>query len=162
MHFLPRTILFFVFICPGMLLEYGCKSSGSASESPTSAVLRSIEMDRSVCMQGCPEYTLKVFEDGRAEFYGKGNVDKLGNFVGQVDVEFNKLLWRTVDGADLKSKKGKYGMGNEDTQEITIKYVGEDFKKEIIFQSFEPIEINEIERHLKIIAENTEWKKPEE
>ena len=111
-------------------------------------------------MYPCPSYQVRVYEDGSAEFVGKENVEFIGSYNGEVEPDFNRILWKSVRDADLKSKKSKYGMGNEDTPEIVIKYSGEDFKKEITYQSFEPIEINEIERHLKIIAENTQWIKP--
>lgn len=113
-------------------------------------------------MHPCPSYEIRVFEDGSAEFIGKENTQYLGKYEGKVDPEFNRILWKSVRNADLEKKKNKYGMGNEDTQQISIKYSGQDFNKEIIFQSFEPIEINEIEQNLKIIAENTTWTKPQQ
>ena len=162
MHFLKKTVRNSLSLLMWSMLILSCKSSGPTSESPSTTTTRSIEMDRPPCSYGCPSYYLRVFEDGSAEFIGKENTEFIGDFIGKVDPEFNQILWKSVEAADLKNKKARYGTGNEDTPEIRIKYVGEDFDKEIIFQSFEPIEINEIERHLKIIAENTPWKKPEE
>jgi Domain of unknown function (DUF6438) len=152
-------ILLFIF---SLIWFSSCKSSGPAQESeksPVQQVSGFIEMERSPCMQECASYRVKVFENGSAEYFGLENTRFRGAFVGTVEPAFNHVLWRRVKEADLKKKKGKYGTGNEDTQEVTIRYSGNDFKKEIVFQSFEPIEIDEIERQLKIIAENTVWEK---
>lgn len=94
--------------CPFLLLTlvstwFSCKSASSAGAGAPVGVdtIPLVALQTAGCFGFCPVYTVTVYPDGRAQYFGAQNVELDGEAVFQLTADELRTLKASVDAANL-------------------------------------------------------------
>jgi len=154
-------LLSFIFLVT-IFLAQDCNRKGKDSlpEMESSEVMRVVKMTKNPCFGKCPVYTLTLFNNGKAEYVGQANVDKMGTFTKQIPTEQVADILRRLNAAKFWEMNDKYISPLADTPKIIISQFRKDTFKTVRGDNERPQALLDIEKTLVDIATNAEgWTK---
>ena len=111
------------------------------------------------CFGKCPVFEAKLFSNGTATWYGKMNVERLGNYEAKIDLEKIREIQRNADSMGYWDLYEKYPLENQVADlptTITSVRVG-DMIKTVRNTHDAPPDLTKFENYLLDIMEGLEW-----
>jgi len=146
-----------------VFLAQDCKNRTNKESLPeleTTEVMPVIKIVKNPCFGKCPTYAMTIQNDGKVEFVGRANVDKLGTFVKQLSTDQVALLIGRLNAAKFWEMEDKYLSGLADTPRVIISQLRKDSSKTVTGDHARPESLKLIQKTLDKIAESKEgWKK---
>jgi hypothetical protein len=136
--------------------------------------IKSVTLERTVCLGECPSYSVQIFSDGGVVYYGDRFVKSEGKHSYSIPVDSVKSLFRFIVRVKFFSLKDKYREGREirtkpDGTTVTLFVMVSDLpSKFITVQSRNlsktiedyyagPKELAELENMIDRIARTSQW-----
>lgn len=119
-----------------------------------------ISLERTMCYGPCPVYKVTFRSDGRAIFEGKGHVDKLGKYIGDIDERDFERLVKLLERLDFMSLDDNYSIPIEDNAHIITTIIHNDKTKTVDnYADAGPMEIWTVEKVIDGIIDDIYWEK---
>ena len=120
------------------------------------------ELRKTSCYGKCPVYSIKLYSDGRAIFYGNSNVDKEGLYEAFcTESDFFKIF-KAAELANYFVLRSQYPTDGRKIPDLpnTITYLKrEGLEKRIINRFDAPVDLLEFEKWLDGFFDKLDWRK---
>ncbi len=169
MNFSYGTITVWSFLIL-MLGFSSCKTSKEVIEEPEVVVDTSedtirepegllLSFSRGACFGRCPVYTLEIYQNEVARYYGKNYSDKEG--VWAIDLSKAQLakISNAAKEADFENLKTVYPSSIPDLPNSTYKYYGDGYEKSVSGKENLPESLTNLYTILDELNNSNEWKK---
>lgn len=119
------------------------------------------EFRRTSCYGKCPVYAIKLYSDGRAEFNGVANIEKIGLYEAHCDPQDFESLFTAAEKANYFVLRSQYPVDGQKLSDLpkTITYLKRNgLEKRIINNYDAPPALINFEKWLDIFFEALDWK----
>jgi uncharacterized protein DUF6438 len=123
------------------------------------------EIQRSSCYGKCPSYSIKLYSDGKAIYYGKANVDKIGYFEAYCDSQNFEAIFTAAEEIGYFAFRSQYPTDGRNLPDLpkTITYLKRGGLEKRIIDSFDaPSSLVQFEKWLDEFFNSLEWKNIED
>lgn len=157
MKILSFILLFTVFLAQDCKNR---KNTESIPEMNSTEVIPVLKLMTNACFGKCPMYALTLYNNGKAEYVGRANVDKMGTFTKQIPTEDVANLIKKFNEAKFWEMDDRYISDLSDTQKILITQFRNDKSKTVTGDHVRPESLKNLQKLMELIANNKEgWTK---
>ncbi|MFK7808737.1 MAG: DUF6438 domain-containing protein [Saprospiraceae bacterium] len=136
------------------------KNKESLPEMESSEVIPVVKLMKNACFGKCPMYSLTLYNNGKAEYVGRANVEKLGTFTKQIPTEKVASILRQLNAVKFWDMEDKYMSELSDTQKTIMTQFRKDTSKTVTGDHARPDILKPIEKELIAIADDSaDWTK---
>jgi len=135
-----------IFLIQLILVLASCASTSNLDTSNDSLL---IEMIRTRCLGNCPDYEVKIYENGNFEFRGAAHVPFIGEYSGKMDVKELKFLKDQLGNIDFFALKERYYQDISDLPTTYITYHKNGKTKKIMDYYGAPPELKALEESIQ-------------
>lgn len=132
-----KNLIFLFAICT---LVFSCNSTKTTTDTPTTSTDITVPvkpddtisdlddnplfyLHRESCRGTCPGYTYTIFESGKVDYLGQRNVERVGNFIAEMDKATLKALKKSANAIGCKKMDDSYVDANiADIPRWTLKF----------------------------------------
>lgn len=116
-----------------LLLSISCSNNKNITNISSSNIDEKITISliRTACFGTCPIYELSIQANGMVNYTGKGFVDNLGEFKGQIKTAKTKALFQKINTYDWEAYPEKFPIDNVDFPQWKLIYDSPMLKKEV-------------------------------
>lgn len=82
--------------------------------------IHSITLERTMCYGPCPVYRVTFNKDGKAIYEGRNNVDKIGRYVGEVDLSDFEKMSELLERLKFGELNSDYSADKENSELQTV------------------------------------------
>lgn len=136
------------------------KTDNSRPESePKKEVYEVIGFQKTACFGKCPVFQVKISNDGKATWYGKMNVEKLGWYEAQVTQDMIKSIKDKAQSLKYWDMEGEYPQGRKVADlPSTVTFIRKgDMLKQVVNTHQAPESLEEFEDYLEDIINGLRW-----
>lgn len=139
-----------------LLALVGCKRENSPAPVGEQAEPL-ITMEKTECFGTCPVYTIRIFADGRAEYEGIKNVQKIGRYQQQLSTETIDSLILAFEAAGFWQMEDEYVAEVTDLPTTYVAFHHQGRSKKIKDLIDAPQQLRDLEQRIGDLSESGLW-----
>ncbi|MEK7254737.1 MAG: DUF6438 domain-containing protein [Bacteroidota bacterium] len=136
-------------------------TKSDTSEPAKADAFQVVGYEKTACFGRCPVYQDKFFSDGKVTWYGRMNVERMGNYEAQVKPEDLRAIREKADEVHFFDFYNEYPTGDRkiaDLPSTKIYLRVGDMEKQVTDTHEAPEKLKEFEKYLEDLIGKLEWK----
>jgi len=141
-----------------LLILHSVTQSAQSSQKEESSAGDFVELQRTRGMCSCPEYTVRIYDDGRVLWKGNLQVQVTGPATSSIpQAQAHALIQKFIDDGFWNLSGGVPGRGNEGGTAVTVLHVGSKQKSHANYRDDLSTKLQALENAVDAAANTHQW-----